>query len=104
MIKKFRAEGWKDWHILAGILNVVAGIRVARRQGAMSPSPKWMEAIKDEVCTGETETSDEVSADDIKAEAVYFTMLATMQSTMIGSGLTPSSQTSNLEGEKRYMA
>jgi len=31
-------------------------------------------------------------------------MLATMQSTMIGNGLTPTSRTPNLEGEKRYMA
>jgi hypothetical protein len=104
MVEKFRAEGWRDWHILAGVLNVVAGIRVDRRHGARAPSPEWAKAIKDEVFTAETERSGEVTARDIKPDAVYFTMLATMQSTMIGNGLTPTSRTPNLEGEKRYMA
>jgi hypothetical protein len=104
MVEKFHAEGWKDWHILAGILNVVAGIRVDRRQDVRPPSPEWAKAVTDEIFTAETETSAKITANDIKPDAVYFTMLATMQSTMAGNGLTPSSRTPNLEGEKRYMA
>jgi hypothetical protein len=104
MVLKFRKQGWKDWHILAAVLNVVAGIRVAHRFGTAMPSREWEEAFKTEVFTPENETAFEILPDQIKADSVFITMQANMTSTMSGNGLTPSSRTPNLSGEKKYMA
>ena len=104
MVKKFKAEGWKDWHILAGLLNVVAGIRVTMRHGLATPGREWEEAFKTEIFTPESETTPEISIDQIRSDLVHVTMQANMTSTMVGNGLTPSSRTPNLEGETRYMA
>ena len=104
VVLKFRDDGWKDWHILAAILNIVAGLRVARRLGPSVASREWAEAFQKEVFTPEIETAFEISLDEIKSDAVFFTMQANTRSTMAGNGLTPTSRTPNLRGEKKYMA
>jgi hypothetical protein len=104
MVKRFQTDGWKDWHILAAVLNVVAGIRVTERCGPTAATREWAEAFTAEVFAPETETALEVLPHQIKSESVFFTMQANMTSTMSGNGLNPNSRTPNLEGEKRYLA
>jgi hypothetical protein len=103
MIEKFRSEGWKDWHILSGILNVVTSIRVSRRLGADRPTNEWSTEFRNELFRPEEQNAAEVSADQVSEEAIRATILANIQSTMAGNGLAPSSITPNVEGVKRYM-
>lgn len=103
MIARFKRDGWKDWHILSGLLNVVAGIRVTRRRGEAS-GREWMEEFQAEIFTPDTPNAGEVRPEDIKSEALHFTMLANIASTMHGNGLTLSSPTPSVVGEKRYMS
>ena len=104
LISKFRADGWKDWHILSSILNVVAAARVAEEMGTNEPSAEWRKRFHAAIFAPETKDSVPVPLSKITPESVKMTMIGSMQSTMVGNGLHPSSGTPNIVGERRYMA
>jgi hypothetical protein len=97
------SEGWKDWHILASVLNSVAGYRVGRRLGRDVSSQKWGEAFRDEIFSPDARSKPQVPASELTLEGLKGGMLANMASMLAGLGLHLHARTPNIEGLKRYM-
>lgn len=103
LVRKLRGEGWKDWHILASILNGAAGFRIAKRLGGVLGGREWAEAYKDEVFAVESELSLQIPASHFDEMQIRGCLLANMSCVLANEGLWVSEGTPNIDGLRNYL-
>lgn len=103
VLARLRTKGWKDWHVLQAMLNLVANYRTNKKLGGFTRGVDWMKAFKAECFTEERSDSLPVPLESFSEQELEFATLTTVLSTMTHWGLEPPNGTPNLEGLREYL-
>lgn len=95
LLQDLRNDGWLDWHLLGAIASIAVNYR-ANNLGLYNRPQLDREAIAKLMYTKETETSIEVPLDAYTADALKQALQTNALTTAAGLGLTPPTQTPNL--------
>lgn len=97
-VRKLRAEGWKDWHILMAMANIVVNYRIRSRINVPSTEFEQMaKAFSEEMSTPESEKSMLVPLVEFGETEMKNSLAMSMLSTFKSLGLALKSPTLNCE-------
>lgn len=104
VVAKLRGKGWKDWHVLQAMLNVVANYRTTEKVGRFAGQAEFMKIFKEESFSEERTDSLPVPHEEFSEVRLEFATFTVVLSTMRQHwNLEPKQGTPNLEGLRQYL-
>lgn len=104
VLAELRAEGWKDWHVLLALLNVIINIRVNRMLSGDAPLQDVQRAFRELLKRSEQESDMTNGVPPITAEALREQLAIVQLETLRHWGLELRQRTPDLPAVERLLA
>ncbi len=104
LVSKLRAKGWKDWHILMALANLVINYKMNKKHSIIQNEKEFLEKFKDSYFTEEKENETLIPFTEVNEEKLHSQLQLTMYSTVIGWGLEPHQKTPDWPAIENFLS